>query len=316
MEFVDKLEVRSLGLDPDEAEPALRGIASVIDNIKTKHSKYKEYPRVDTRKAQDFLESFDLEVTPPFYLTERQLKKYKHNLGKHVIKKELPREISGTYDVYSGSTVVLTKTPVAKESGPKLLESLAVHEMAHSSGDSLMTIDLENYDLYLSRFGFLPQNESEKGSFLEEGFAEMMRGLYVDKVLDRRQGFGSPPEIRALQKKLQETGFGFPAKYSSIAKGKSHIMLGPSSWAALSMEILIIQNPDLVPTIFEARKSPEKLNEFYASVNSIKPGLVAELANIKQEHDECIRGFEIVTRACRNTLLSYNEDEIASRFGL
>ncbi|MGV9002132.1 MAG: hypothetical protein ACOH18_04245 [Candidatus Saccharimonadaceae bacterium] len=171
--------------------------------------------------------------------------------------------------------------------GPELLESLIVHEIAHSHQSfhemqatigrrkRLFRRDFMDVAVQTARFGFVvnDSHEATHGDFLEEAYAEYVRGQYVVNILGRDNGFVEP------------TGEVFDPlnKYRlKVAKpdGSIGVAMPLGALPALLLETLFKRTPELIDKFEQARHSAEGLKNLIKSLDGIDPGLYKRLRDI------------------------------------
>lgn len=198
--------------------------------------------------------------------------------------------------------------------GASYTESLIVHEAAHSTSQ---------YDTHVSYFnpvtarvliekprcGFhLMDGKTQWGVFLEEGFADFLRGDYRSRVISREEqqqfiaslgikgDYNLEATVGMTLRDPGESRFRVPLKYLTIDETGSPILLS-SSLAAVAVEEITKRDPDFVSNLKLARKSVEGLRSVAQSLDKISPGLYPFLQRLQYDPEDFDIGFkEIMNR--------------------
>lgn len=190
--------------------------------------------------------------------------------------------------------------------GSDLTESFLVHELAHSTSryysyradvdirERLLKSTILERSFSALRIGFLllGSEENDTGSFLEEGYAELERGLYVSEVLGKPKGFGgerlkaTAPLYELLRKYVYSTRIG----------GKEELCLLGGAYPAVALELLVQKVPKLFEALRHARHSAEGLRDVAWYIDSVCPGLYQEMRQIENVNTRSPETFQKITR--------------------
>ena len=162
-------------------------------------------------------------------------------------------------------TAIVYRNPELEElNGPEYIDSLTVHEKAHGS------------------------SKQRTGGFLEEGFADHIRGRYIVEELGLPQGLADMP---ADMTDFSTNAFGkaspklpIPSHYfvrtfdhKNSAAASSFPGIAVSSFAGAAIDALVEKDPALGAALIEARRSEESLQEVIDRINAIRSGLYVAL---------------------------------------
>ncbi|HTE57532.1 MAG TPA: hypothetical protein VK694_02220 [Verrucomicrobiae bacterium] len=213
---------------------------------------------------------------------------------------------SGRY-LYNQDVLLVKRDPSLEAlNGPGYTESLAVHEMAHSGMSISLTANVDikrgivdgieqqyvtgGIEQHPTRAGFIvkgPETQEGKerkihGSALEEGYAELERGIFNISI-GRPNGFGVAG---------QEDGYDPYAKYSVLSKtekGEVQSSDTPGASVAVILEVLIEKDPEILDALrrrnLGGRDSVDGHREFIQRVNHLVPGLYKKLRQLNH-HDK------------------------------
>jgi len=140
-----------------------------------------------------------------------------------------------------------------------------------------------------------------KGYFLEEGFCDLIKGLYVamyqteehKKKLLSSLGLPENFTFETLVTIVSEsnTDYLVPVKYLFFgADGKA--TTSQNAIAALGLESLCTMEPQLFPVMLRARNKLKFLRELPKVLNRIHPGLYQELTALQKTEKDFLRGLE------------------------
>ena len=217
--------------------------------------------------------------------TLRILSPENYAIANAIVGKDLGTE-EGQY-LLEQDLIIVKRDPELElvNGGPDFIESLVIHEMAHSATDnSNIRIDvvpqrrfLRKTDAMVSshagRMGFVVTNDkgNAEGYFLEEGYAELERGLYVTQILGKPNGFTGRPQ----------SDFTSPIDKYNVFNKKGQWGLPPGSLPAITLELLIKHDSEFLSSLRKSRSSVEGLREIIRHINAISPGLYQELRKIE-----------------------------------
>lgn len=193
--------------------------------------------------------------------------------------------------------IVLRRDPEHEAlNGSELLESKAVHEIVHSGGGVEMTLDVSvshkreglkrikdvNTHSRVRRLGFSVRDTTEGDigvMALEEGYAELERGLFLREI-GKPRGFadpGPPPSVFDIYKE----------RMRDESTDEVDTTLSPAVGVALTLELLIGQDPHIL-TALRNRQKLEGREEFSQRVNALVPGLDQELRMLDYDADDAL----------------------------
>ncbi|MCU0652785.1 MAG: hypothetical protein MUD10_00810 [Candidatus Pacebacteria bacterium] len=249
---------------------------------------------VNLSRAKDFVESMGLEVNPVVFVDESNTARINEILTKHsIIGMEWVPGESGDYSQQLGLVFVKINRETGGANELFRAESLAVHEMFHSTskyGGTISKAMRGRIEMADRRLGFCSGAPGKPfGEFLEEGFAEFMRGRYSKIYAD--ENYKKSVEI-ATGKKFSENVLKTSAgvgEYLLPVKYAMPTATGEAQWPVASVAAFAIEQfceviPDLESHMVEARKSASGLKKVFKDIESVCPGLYLELQ--KGAYDE------------------------------
>lgn len=315
-------ERATLVAPPDDLQREAEDLGYVFDHIAAAKAEFIDYtqpPDIITDRIGAFCKRMGLPEHDVYYLYPEERQAFEEAVSS-LTPPEASPEWQGEYSGVTDTAKVHRDKKLESENGVQLTESFGVHEVAHASGGSNLRVnfresgvrsDISNLVLKsgfsISRAGI--EGIEKRNIFLEEGFAELMRGLYVHKFLNRPNGFGSEIAIR------NEAFSELPRKYDITNQGEASPM-GASSLAAYAVELLIMTNPSIASSIIEARNSPSALRALYQKINSIDKNLVGNLRKLSYNSQDFGKGLGSVAEACGPGVRNeYSQDKIAATFG-
>ena len=195
------------------------------------------------------------------------------------------RNVGGLYVAEIDTSFVFRTKSLEGLNGPEFSESTHVHESFHaSSRHRVMQADVIDGQVRASimrvgqRAGVLAGGGAG-GTFIEEGAAEHLRGIYIANELGRPRGFADmPTEITMVTSPADSSELPIPSRYFSHTKLQDKTN-SPQSYAGAGMDLLIEKDPGLWPALIEARRSVEGLREVVGRINAINDGLYRRLRN-------------------------------------
>lgn len=310
-------ETPIIGISSDSLEGQAEDLKYTFDHIAAAKGEFVEYIHpfdINTARIGEFCHRIGLAEHDVYYLYPKAREAFDGvipNITGHDNTLEWQGEYSGATDTVK----VHRDQQLERENGVEVSESFGVHEIAHATGDSRLRFSYKGSDISelvlrsgfgLSRAGI--DGKEERNTFLEEGFAELMRGLYVHKFLNRPNGFGAETARR------NEAFSELPRKYDITNQGEAS-PFGASSLAAYSVELLIMTDPSIVCSLVEARSSPAALRDLYRKINTIDKGLVGSLRKLSYSSQDFGKGLGRVAAACGPARKEYDQDKIAETFG-
>ncbi len=200
--------------------------------------------------------------------------------------------------------------------GALFTEHILVHELAHSSGEHAQYVQTGPHAYYRPRAGFALSRLS-RGSFLEEGFAEMMAGQYIERSMTKEEreklleefGMGASFSLDATATVNDlETHYDHPLPMKYIFKNPQG---GDSATiparAAFGLELLCKRSDELYPLLLSARHDIESLRDVAKNINSIKPNLYSILQKLQYNRNDFMRGLKHIIDELYGGNLSINE---------
>jgi hypothetical protein len=179
--------------------------------------------------------------------------------------------------------VIVRRRPELETLNGKIYtESILVHELAHSS--SGIYIDHPQVRLNI-KSGFNRGYSGGWGGFLEEGFAELLRGNYMAKFMKREdlKRLSKASYIGTLNKdsftssnSFDFKDIGISYKYFYIIK-EGGVAIKPNALASTALELLMVRDRTLFKTLISARSSVEGARKLALKLNRISPGLYVYL---------------------------------------
>jgi len=271
---------------------------------------------LDIERMCEFMWSHNLPVTDFIAYGKEDIPKLQELFGKYLDMNVLAR-FSGAYLLLLDLILLKRDKSLESINGSTYKEGDLIHEMNHAANI---------YDCYLKmtngnirpRSGFAIPNtqfrkhEGEKvektekqppwGCFMEEGFAEMLRGEYMEKNI--------PLETKEkIQKNWRGGQYDSPSgltydvseKYFSILEDGKTPGFPITAIAGTGMEMLCEKEPKLKQVLIEARNDIEKLREIPQLINAIRSGLYLEIQKCGSSQDEFARVQNIIKEAIKNS---------------
>ncbi len=259
---------------------------------------------LDIERASEFMWSQNLPVSEFVFFDEEDALKLQELFGNTYTVAHVP---GGTYLMELDLILIRRERDLEKFNDSTFEEGKLIHEMVHAGNSYDEYVEGEKYPLR-PRSGFVlveTRKETPWGWFLEEGFADMMRGEYVGK---NRKVQIPEKELEEKEKKSLYEGvsskyvFMLPEKENALIKdGSVHIGFIQSSIAAVGLEMLCEKEPKLRQVLIESRSDIEKLREIPKLINAIKPGLYMEIQKCAYQAKEFARVQKIIKEAIENS---------------
>lgn len=210
----------------------------------------------------------------------------------------------------SAEDVIIVKRLPQEDSsyGTGLLESIIVHEIAHSfSAYPTLWAFRTKERRFLrkkesivdahskARVGFASASgRNTRGLFLEEGYAEYERGQYIVNYLGLKNGFVSQPQSDTAGELFNK--YWLPPINGE--QGGDTVINHNSEKAGVIAELLIQRDPELLGAIRVARESVDGLRAVAQRIDAIIPGLYTEISSVDIHNDEdCLRLVRFCTKA-------------------
>lgn len=243
---------------------------------------------LDLNRAEDFIRSNGMEVKPYIIIGREDQDLLNRISGSSGLFRNVnfKEGVGGGIYIPEIDMVVVIRDPEKERlNGVIYTESILVHELAHASSMYRGFIKPfgKDVDAYMTpRSGYcLPNSNSEWGWFLEEGFAELLRGKYKSKYmnrldknkLERSFNYGELDWDDTLQTPDEDNIIlPSPLKYADL---RSNGVPGnkSSSYAAFALELILKRDPEIFPLLCEARKSLPSLRKLAKRLNKVSDGL-------------------------------------------
>ena len=214
-----------------------------------------------------------------------------------VISRESARivDAEGLYTPTLGVMIVKRNTDLELLNGTAITESITIHEKAHAThlptplratrvttGRFLRKRTTVNVEYARSGFGVssFTDEGNDFGRFLEEGYAEYERGLFVKRhglIDDFSVGAANLSDMQKIP---------IPMKYlfkRASPDGTPMLIFAPGALAATVMDKLVEHNPEYLQIMREARQTPDGLRKFIVETNKFSPKLYSRLMHADQD---------------------------------
>ncbi|HUC89821.1 MAG TPA: hypothetical protein VMR45_03390 [Patescibacteria group bacterium] len=279
-----RLKVMSPGVVPRTGKPGAE--QDIIDNFaRGKQQLLEAFPSdttgLDTARVDRFMDSLGIKRTDTIILPLDQRDRLLHIINK-ILRIRLGK-IAGVYNPDLDLVIAFREPIGERENGPAFTETTVVHEKAHGSSEHYRIISVaippRNPAVYTPRAGFLAKpypGAPLTGNFIEEGFAEYVRSLYIVDALGLPRGFIDQGKDVVPISMRKGVDLPLPAKYYYRGdNGKPDA--GVESFAAAALDHLIERDPELFPAMLRARKNEDGIDEFADRIDAISPGLYNEM---------------------------------------
>ncbi len=189
--------------------------------------------------------------------------------------------------------IIVKRDPESERlNGAEITESIAVHEIAHSSA-TLNPVQLraETTGRFRkktvvsgdrSRIGFVVTSLADKkvrGTLLEEGYAEYERGQYMLEQ-GRESGFVTPGEDFDRTDAMNLISGRYYALKQGADGATEPTLLSEGAVAAAALEMLVARDNKLIDALRESRKSADGLREVAQRINAIVPGMYQRMHDV------------------------------------
>jgi hypothetical protein len=285
--------VERLNEMPEEWQ-ALR--AKILNNFESKND------GLDIERVKEFMKERGLPVLDFIFYEDKDIPRLQKLLSfTHTIDPEL----EGEY-VPNLNLILMKRGKDVDETGRSFYdEGNLVHELSHGVNECASYVKKEKDPVIRKqRTGFAFTHQGY-GWFLEEGFADMMKGeynksfcpiRYREKILEKFK----VPLNASLDTMLTLHGYQSSIKYFILQKS-GNLGTSPSSAASTGIEMLCEKIPELRQTLIEARSDIEKLREIPKLINSIEPGLYMKIQQCDYSEEEFARVQNIIKEAIENS---------------
>ncbi len=294
---------------------------------------------LEIQRVNDYIKSLGLDLKKIIVLESTDLRKLNYQLTSLFQSLEIPEfepQCLGRYLSEIDLVIIIRNRDFERLNGTIFTESLLVHELAHGSynfgfytpliGDRIPTKPTDKHTFTRSGFNTLSTTEknkivSNRGNFLEEGFAEMLRANYVKsnmpedfrkKIMNKLGHEESSPINKAATKNFKLDDFNYeykmPIQYAYF-QPDGKLIHAASAPAGIAFELLCKKNPRLYPALIEARSSPEGLRRVAKILDVIKPGLYSKLTKLQYNDKDFTQGLKYIIDTLYNGQV--NMDELA-----
>ncbi|MFZ1301039.1 MAG: hypothetical protein WAQ27_00435 [Candidatus Microsaccharimonas sp.] len=273
--------VRPTAVDTDSEENTLAFIRNGQDllDLLPEDTEGLNLARID-----EYCDTVGLSDTPTYFLRDKLFEPTVKLLG------HTANEPSGIYFSGMGRILVKREEELEAINGPGLTESFAVHERAHSThiaapwrvthtstGKWLFKKSHAHAKPTRSGFRISGVNSATDthGELLEEAYAEIERGLFIqqhDLVGDLTDGAKNSDAMRESVVPLH-----YFYKTIDHRDGQPFLTFSPGAFGATVLEMLIKEDPSLLTTLRASRHSVDGLRESAKQINAIVPGLYPRL---------------------------------------
>lgn len=191
--------------------------------------------------------------------------------------------------LYEHGLIIAKRDPVLEEAyGPEIIESAIAHEIGHASAMNTVLVQLDatskkrflrgtDVDVTpsLKRFGYYERasDGSMDGHLFEEGYAELVRGSYIQDVLGMPRGFTDLSHEASVIDVFSYTG------------GDNERRFLNGTYGAFLLDQMCRFKPELTDALHEARKDVSVKSEVIELVDSFEPGLYDKLAQLRYNDD-------------------------------
>lgn len=215
---------------------------------------------------------------------------------------------SGVFLQHINLAFIKRQSEVEQVNGLVYTEGMIIHELAHQSGYMPLHVKTER-GFNTPRVGF---GTLRTGAFLEEGFADLLRGKYLTQAT---MPDNVKQQILAKFRLAEDTPLDKEVRLTKEIKGEyfrffyrvpiRHLFLSSSGEtqtvasgiAAGGLELLCQKDPGLFDALLAARGGDiERLREIPKRINAISPGLYPVLQNLQYSEDDFIRGNVEIAR--------------------
>ncbi|MFA5830770.1 MAG: hypothetical protein WC878_02970 [Candidatus Paceibacterota bacterium] len=273
---------------------------------------------LDIERVCEFMFSHNLPVTDFLFFDKEDIPQLQRWLGKvynmdNFIPDHTGSYVQAVHFFIMNLVLVLRQRQTEEENGSVYTEGQLIHELAHGSSEHQLFVNTPDSGKLQPRSGFGLSNNKKRegfsyGTFLEEGFADMLCGDYMKKnilsevkkkIFKKLESLGFDTRLESISLSSVKADCGI--KYIDLRDGELHY--GETSIAATGLDMLCAKQPKLKQVLFEARSDIEKLREVPKLINKIKPGLYMEI----QKHalytkEDFIRVQNIIKDAIKNSV--------------
>lgn len=281
------------GIIPQSAEDAVDSTLLSEHYTGIREALLQQFPSdetgIDTARATAFIQSLGLRVVPTIYIPEARVEEFADALQETIggAEKIRPQE-GGKYEPTIDRSFIFRNRANEEANGPEATEAAGVHENAHgSSGYDTLSVRVTEDDgdvllvPHTPRIGFAANLDKGtygivRGTFLEEGWADHIRGRYIAEVLGKPNGLADYPSEEYISVYNDGSRVPLPSRYLERAQGDaggSELYIRDAAWGAAAIDLLVQRDPALEQALIEARTSVAGLREVVGRMNTIHPRL-------------------------------------------
>jgi hypothetical protein len=260
---------------------------------------------LDMDRVYNFFDKFGLHKASLVVINKKQKHELMEFMQNATGAEANEREHLGYYKSLLDTAFIFRDDILEQDNGAEFTESIIVHELAHGSSEHMdisAFVDSSTNSLVAERARIgqamtfpQPANagvQSTTGLFLEEGFADYMRGLYISGELGLPEGF-IKNNIRSI-KRWRRSEHVMPVLPKYVYKTGEEFSAIPSSAAATALELLTDKDPRLFPAMLDARKEVDGLRAVAARIDTIEPALYKKLRDNFNHENEFYNGLDYV----------------------
>lgn len=272
---------------PDHDRPGREVAARFAADIEASRT-----PRVDR-----YLSALGLRVATMATITEDRHDEVDRVLTEITGEDTLTQEM-GVYFPYVDMGFIFRDEHLERWNGTDITDSIRVHEGAHGSSRHRLVIPAlpDNPTQYIvprTGLSVTTMDGMRLGDFLEEAWAEHIRGRYIAEELGKPTGFANwGAEYIKTRDPRDGTTLHIPARYASN-QGVAVAGISDASFAGAAFDRLVQRDPGLEAAAIEARGSVEGLREVAGRLNRIDEGLYQRLQRMPAG-DDMITGLKHV----------------------
>ena len=257
---------------------------------------------LDAHKIESFLASRKLNHTNYVVHYSEDIPEIESILGHNYIDEP---SIGGIFIPELDIVLVLRDKELEENNGTAFTEGKIIHELAHSAkpqpldytefpNNRLLGL-LPGISLKTPSSGFLEglDTENSSGWFIEEGFADLMRGEYIALNMPnevKKAIINSDTELLGLGERRAQV-----VKYAYLDHN-DEVKIMNSSHAALAIELLCEKEPLLREELLNGRNDLSVGERIKNYVNRLSPGLYDKLNQLDYTSGDFVEGLRMVVK--------------------
>jgi len=292
MEFAHFSVKRNGTLTPMQRDIAAEELATARSSAQknTLHELPNNTQGLNMQRIQASLDLFDAPQKPMRFLESSDFTAALEQSGHR------SSEPSGIYIESLETTLIKRDLALEALNGIALTESLAVHEGAHSTHvKTPLRLIHSKYGIWRHPeisihpsprvHGMSPQDllTPYLGNMFEEGYAELERGIFVQTHNLTEQFTHNAVNFDQIADSPLPLHYMYRIPSSSESDNTPSLTFVPGVIGATIFEILIKQNEQLLPTLRKSRHDIEGVRQTAELIDTIMPGLYAELQPADKE---------------------------------